>query len=335
MAHFITPQEIKQELPNTCPEQIAACRDAVGNILLGNDPRKLLIVGPCSIHNIDAAQEYARRLASLSSEVQDVFYIVMRTYFEKPRTVLGWKGLLYDPFLDGSNNLQEGIRLARKLLLFLAELNLAAATEFLEPLSYSYLGDLISWGSIGARTCQSPIHRQLASNLPMPVGIKNRCDGNIDIAIQACITANQPHNFLGIDASGMVCQIKSPGNNLAHLVLRGSETSPNYDPDSIEDALSCLDKANLLKAVVVDCSHGNSQKNYLKQQQVFQSVISCLRLPIRGIMLESFIQAGAQTHYVSKELGRSITDPCLDWETTERIILQAASSLRQKVISCV
>lgn len=146
MAHFITPQEIKQELPNTYQEQIAACRDAVGNILLGNDTRKLLIVGPCSIHNIDAAQEYARRLAGLSAEVQDVFYIVMRTHFEKPRTVLGWKGLLYDPFLDGSNNLQEGIRLARKLLLFLADLNLAAATEFLEPLSYSYLGDLISWG---------------------------------------------------------------------------------------------------------------------------------------------------------------------------------------------
>lgn len=222
MQPFITPQDLKTQLPLCKKEQIASSRQTISNILQGQDPRILLIVGPCSIHNVDAAKEYARRLQKLSCDVGDVFFIAMRTYFEKSRTSLGWKGLMYDPYLDGSNNLQEGLKASRALLLYLSELGLAAATEFLEPLSHAYISDLISWGAIGARTCQSPIHRQLASSLEMPIGFKNRCDGNIDIAIQACLTANESHRFLGINDYGYVAEIQSKGNSHTHLVLRGS-----------------------------------------------------------------------------------------------------------------
>lgn len=343
MPNFITPKETKTTLPLRQHAFIAATRDAIGDILHGRDSRILLVVGPCSIHNIDAAIEYAMRLQRLSTEVQDVFLVCMRTYFEKSRTALGWKGLLYDPHLDGSHNLQEGIRLSRELLVYLADLGLPAATEFLEPLSYSYLGDSISWSSIGARTCQSPVHRELASSLKMPVGIKNRCDGNIDIAIQACITAREPHHFLGIDQEGRVSQIDSTGNKMVHLVLRGSENSPNYDAASIEKARLLLVKTGLLEAIVVDCSHDNCQRKYLQQKAVFANVIeqiSCGSSAIKGIMLESYLLGGSQMgssqgHFFSKELRQSITDPCLDWETTEQLIRQGADLLRKRATLCV
>jgi 3-deoxy-7-phosphoheptulonate synthase len=338
MPNFITPKECKTKWPLKRPEFIEGARRAIGNILHGTDPRLLLVVGPCSIHNIACAKEYAKQLHALSCEVSDVFYICMRTYFEKARTSLGWKGLLYDPHLDGSHNIQDGIGLARELLSYLSELGLPAGSEFLEPLSYSYIGDGVSWGSIGARCCQSPVHRQLASSLPMPVGIKNRCDGSIDIAIQGIITARESHHFLGIDQEGRACQIRSSGNPLAHLVLRGSDKGPNYDPISIERASECLRKAGLLDAVIVDCSHDNSQKNYKLQKQVFSAVleqIACTTTPIRGIMVESNLLAGSSVGTLHKDKGLSITDACLDWETTEQMVRQGAHLLRQKVISCV
>ncbi len=338
MPNLISPNELKNRLPLQNQRHIEDSRTTIGKIINGQDSRLLLIVGPCSIHSIEAAKEYARRLKRLSTDLQDVFFICMRAYFEKPRTALGWKGFLYDPFLDGSYSLHEGIKLSRELLLYLSELELPAATEFLEPLYSSYISDVISWGSIGARTSQSPIHRQLASNLPMPIGFKNRCDGNIDIAIQASLTARQSHHFIGIDQDAKACQINSPGNEHTHLVLRGSTAKPNFDVASIEKASRLLKQTNLPQGIVVDCSHDNSRKNHLNQKFIFNSLVNQIATStsaIRGIMVESFIEAGQQTGSLSSALGQSITDPCLDWETTEHIIRQGADILRQKVLSCV
>ncbi len=337
---FITPNEVKNALPLLLKEEICAARDTICNILHGLDARILLIVGPCSIHNIDAAKDYANRLQRLSCEVEDVFFICMRTYFEKSRTSLGWKGLLYDPFLDGSNSIADGIRLARELLIYLSNIHLPAAIEFLEPLFGPYISDCISWGSIGARTCQSPIHRQLISGLNMPVGIKNRDDGNIDIAIQACLTAREPHHFLGINDSGNICQQVTKGNSLLHLVLRGANTGPNYSSSKIADASKRLKQASLLESIVVDCSHDNSQRDHLQQPKVFSDIITQItssNSPVKGIMLESFLEEGSTNSVADAFLGRSITDPCLDWQTTEQIIRQGADMLRlhSKVFSCI
>jgi len=312
---MITPKALKAELP--LKKEVKTYQKTVEEILLGKDPRRLLLIGPCSIHNIDSAYEYALRLKRLASQVEDRFFICMRTYFEKARTALGWKGLLYDPQLDGSHNMNEGMRLARTLLIALAELDLPAASEFLEPHTPAYLADCISWASIGARTCQSPIHRQLASNLDMPIGFKNRCDGNIDMAINACLTAKEVHHYLGINDDGYLVEVKSRGNPLPHLVLRGSEAKPNFDYQSIVEASHRLQVAGLVDAIIVDCSHDNSQRNYLQQPEVF---LSAMQSPIRGIMVESFLEAGAQSFPINKR--QSITDPCLDWQATEDLILK-------------
>lgn len=319
MSRFITPAELKR---NHSHAFVAQARKTIADILQGVDPRRLLIVGPCSIHSLDHAKEYARRLKSLSQEVQDVFYICMRAYFEKPRTALGWKGLLYDPFLDGSNNLEAGLKMSRELLVYLQQLEIPVATEFLEPLSYHYLGDLVSWGSIGARTCHSPIHRQLASYLTMPVGFKNPINGDIEIAVQACLTAAQSHSFLGIDDVGQVTQLESRGNPLCHVVLRGSETGPNFDNASIRYCQQRMKQEKLLDAIIVDCSHDNCQKDYLKQTHIFEQLMQ--QPDIRGIMIESFLEAGSQGSYFSQERGQSITDPCLNWEMTETMIRAGA-----------
>ncbi len=334
MLKLFTPTELKTALPLANQEGILSARKEIAKILKGASDRTLLIVGPCSIHDVESAKEYARRLKALSAEVDDVFLVVMRTYFEKSRTTLGWKGLLYDPSIDGSNNLEQGLRASREVLVYLNQIGLAAATEFLEPLSFAYLGDGISWGSIGARTCQSPAHRQLASLLNMPVGIKNRCDGNIDIAIQACCTAKIPHSFIGIDQDGTVCQITSAGNNMVHLVLRGSKTDTNYDKKTVEQASLQASRAGLLSSIIVDCSHDNCQGDYRKQEPVFFDVIeqiACKPCSIRGIMLESNLMAGSS---LSKDGGISITDPCLDWETTLTMIRQGATMLRNKAVIC-
>jgi 3-deoxy-7-phosphoheptulonate synthase len=273
----------------------------------------------------------------LADEVQDVFCIAMRTYFEKSRTTLGWKGLLYDPHLDDSHDMHEGILLSRKLLQDVTEMGLATATEFLDPLASYYISDYICWGSIGARTCQSPIHRQLASALHMPVGFKNRTDGNVDTAIGAVVTAKCPHQFLGIDDDGCICKVTGSGNPYPHLVLRGGEDRPNYDPLSIEWAARALRQANLAQTIIVDCSHDNSQKKYWQQPKVFSFLIDQVRKgysPIRGLMLESFLLAGNQDAAMIKDMGVSITDPCLDWQMTEEIIRQNADVLRHNREYC-
>ncbi len=337
MLKLITPKELKVAMPLPNQEAIIRTRKEIADIIKGVSERTLLVVGPCSIHDLDSAMEYARCLKELSCEVEDVFLLCMRTYFEKSRTSLGWKGLLYDPDIDGQNNLQKGLEASRQLLVYLNQLGLPAGTEFLEPLSLAYLEDGISWGSIGARTCQSPVHRQLASGLSMPVGMKNRCDGNVEIAIQACLTAQKPHTFIGISPDGYAATVKTSGNSLSHLVLRGAKNYTNYDSSSVKEASHLLRRAGLLNRIVVDCSHDNCEGDYRNQERVFFDVIKQLESPpnsICGLMVESFLLPGAQSDMLSKTRGASITDPCLDWETTKMMIRQGANSLRKKAAIC-
>jgi 3-deoxy-7-phosphoheptulonate synthase len=292
------------------------------NILTNKNERLLLICGPCSIHDPESAYEYAKRLFCLSSEVKDVFMIVMRTYFEKSRTSSGWKGFISDPDLDGSYDIASGLYKSRKLLSDITDLGLATATEFLDPITAPYISDFISWGSIGARTSQSPIHRQLATDLEMPIGFKNRTDGNIDVAIQGCSVAKNPSHFLSIDKTGKVCKIISKGNIHPHIVLRGGEMGPNYSYECVQNAKELLEMAALTPTLIVDCSHDNSRKNPYAQSDVFFDLIqqiTATNSPIRGMMLESFWE------------NSSFTDPCLDWNQTEQLIREGAKLLREKV----
>jgi len=321
-----SPAELLAEFPLTEKQNqfIHRARQEVQDALFHHRSRLLMIVGPCSIHDISSAQEYASRLADLTKEVSDTFVVVMRVYFEKPRTSLGWKGMIYDPFLDGTNAMANGLRLTRQLLLELADMGVPAAAEFLDPLSAHYFSDLITWGCIGARTSESQTHRQMASSLPMPVAFKNNTMGNIEVAVHGVLSAAIPHTFLGIDSQGKVCQQTSGGNPHCHIVLRGGENSPNYDPDSISEALDLLHKNSLPPKVLIDCSHDNSRRKHEQQVSVFQSIIHQIKegeKGIRGLILESHLQGGQQP-LESDELrfGVSITDACLDWETTAKLI---------------
>lgn len=334
---FVSPKSLRKEIPLTYEflSQVSAWRQNVVEILQGKDERLLLIVGPCSIHDVVTAHEYAERLKIVAEEVADVFFIIMRAYFEKPRTLFGWKGLLYDPHIDNTSDMLLGVRKSRALLSSLTQLGLPAATEFLDPLASYYLSDFITWGSIGARTVQSQIHRQLASSLAMPIGFKNRTDGNIECAVQAILAAKQPHAFLGIDENGTISQQYGSGNLFPHLVLRGGETEPNYDPDSIRYAEMQLASAALPSRLIVDCSHDNCKKSFQRQCEVFSSVIQQVErgaTAIRGLMLESFLlDSDASTRDASRI---SITDPCLGWDTTRELILQSAEKLRSHTLSC-
>lgn len=323
----------KHPLSTENSQKISKWREEIQAILAGNDPRLLLIVGPCSIHNKNAAYEYATLLKELSEQVKEHFFIVMRTYFEKARTQIGWKGLLYDPHLDSSDDIATGIVSARSLLIDLVELGLPTGCEFLDPLAANYISDLISWGSIGARTAQSQIHRQLASDLPMPVGFKNRTDGNIEVAIQSILAANRAHTFLSIGNEGQVCIKKSSGNIFPHLVLRGGEQNENFDKASITSAAKLLQTAKLPLGIIVDCSHDNSKKSCFRQGKIFSYLIHekiAGLSALRGIMLESFLLEGTQSTLTSKvysleeiAYGASLTDPCLDWQATKALILEA------------
>lgn len=314
---------------------IGQSRQTINNILSGIDPRLLLIIGPCSIHDLISAREYAEKLKELASALSPQFFVVMRVYCEKPRTTAGWKGFLYDPFLDGSNQIKAGIELTRKLLLDLADLGVPAATEFLDPLTAYYYDDLISWGSIGARTSSSQTHRQLASSLTMPMGIKNGIAGNISAAIDGVIAASHPHTYLGINIAGVKSIIRTNGNQNAHIVLRGGESGPNYDPLSVSSALSKLEQAGLPPRLIIDCSHHNSNKLHFHQTAVFQSALQQIiegNTNIRGCLIESHLFAGSQalTPDPKKlEYGISITDPCLDWKTTRHLLLWGAQHFAQ------
>jgi 3-deoxy-7-phosphoheptulonate synthase len=332
---IIPPAELQELLPSSEIQRnfIFETRTAINKILSGKDDRLILVVGPCSIHDINAAKEYAYRLSLLSRQVEDRFLIIMRVYLEKPRSIFGWKGLIHDPYLDGSYDLMTGLKWSRQLLLELASMKVAAGTEFLEFITPSYIADLVSWGSIGARTCTSQPHRQLASSLPMPVGIKNALDGNVANAIGGVLSAAVPQACISIGPNGYASLLKTSGNPFGHLILRGSSHRSNYDNQSIKEASILLHEAGLSPTLIVDCSHGNSQKNYSAQEAVFEYLIEQVisgNKNIIGMMLESHLNEGSQTHpgeLSQLQYGVSLTDPCINWKTTEKLILSAHRSL--------
>ncbi|ACF14512.1 phospho-2-dehydro-3-deoxyheptonate aldolase [Chloroherpeton thalassium ATCC 35110] len=335
---LISPRALKNELPTTdaANEIVVEARQVVQNIIDKKDDRLLAIVGPCSIHDVAAAKEYASKLAKLHKELKDKVYILMRVYFEKPRTTIGWKGFINDPHLDDSYDMQFGLRAARQLLTEITEMGLPTATEFLDPITPQYIDDLVSWAAIGARTIESQTHREMASGLSMPVGFKNSTDGRLQVAIDAMRSAMHPHNFLGIDQDGKTSIIQTTGNSSGHIVLRGGSSRPNYDPESINEAADKLQKADLAPAVMVDCSHANSGKKYERQEPVWQSILDLFIAGnpyIIGMMLESHLKEGNQPipADLSKLIyGVSITDECISWETTERLLRESYKQLSDK-----
>jgi 3-deoxy-7-phosphoheptulonate synthase len=330
-----TPAEVKAKLPlsERARQTVLQGRRTVEAILDGRDPRLLVVVGPCSIHDVKAAREYARRLKQLHDAVSDSLYIVMRVYFEKPRTTVGWKGLINDPRLDDSFHIEEGLHLARELLLDIAELGLPASTEALDPITPQYIGDLITWTAIGARTTESQTHREMASGLSTPVGFKNGTDGSLQVAINALQSAATGHSFLGIDQNGQCTVLRTRGNRYGHVVLRGG-AQPNYDSVSVALAEKELQKAGLRTKLVVDCSHANSNKDPALQPLVLENVVNQIlegNQSIIGVMLESHLNWGSQklcSDLSKLAYGVSVTDACIDWSTTEACLRDAASRLR-------
>ncbi|MBF7052601.1 3-deoxy-7-phosphoheptulonate synthase [Halomonas sp. KAO] len=323
---LITPEALKQEIPLTdvAEQTVIEGRHTIQRILDGEDPRLLVVVGPCSIHDVDAALDYARRLRRLADEVKDSLYIVMRVYFEKPRTTVGWKGLINDPNLNGSFEIEKGLHTARKLLVELSEMGLPLATEALDPISPQYIQDCISWSAIGARTTESQTHREMSSGLSCPVGFKNGTDGSLGVAVNALQSVAHPHNFLGIDYKGRVAIIRTRGNAYGHVVLRGGNGKPNYDSVSVALAEQELNKAGIKPNIMIDCSHANSNKDAALQPLVLENVTNQLldgNRSIIGLMVESNIGWGNQKlpeDLDQLQYGVSITDACIDWETTEQ-----------------
>lgn len=335
MAPLLTPRALKSELPATeaANKTVFTSRQRVTNIIQRKDPRLLVVVGPCSIHDVRGATEYAQKLNALRSQLADQMEIVMRVYFEKPRTTIGWKGLINDPHLDGTHDIETGLKIARRLLLDITAMGLPAATELLDPITPQYIADLVTWTAIGARTTESQTHREMASGLSMPVGFKNSTDGSLQTAIDAMGAARQPHSFLGIDQDGLTSIVRTTGNSAGHIVLRGGRTRPNYDPQSIAGAERKLVEAGLPPVLMVDCSHANSGRQPARQEHVWRSVIKQRAGGTRsliGAMLESYLSEGNQPfpQPVSKLVyGVSITDPCISWEVTERLLRQGHKAL--------
>lgn len=325
---LIPPVQLKQQLPTTeaAMRTVVDGRQEVERILDGSDPRLLVVVGPCSIHDEASAVEYAGRLLALRQALRDRYCIVMRVYFEKPRTTIGWKGLIYDPNLDGSDDVELGLTRARALLLKINELGLPAATEFLDPIVPQYIDDLVAWAAVGARTTESQTHRQMASGLSMPVGFKNSTDGTLQVALDAMLSARHPHSFLGIDSGGLTSVIRTTGNPYGHLVLRGGKAGTNYDRESIAAAVAALRKAGLREGLMVDCSHANSAKVFARQEEVWKSVLEQRAAGNRAlvaVMIESHLFEGNQplpADHTQLKYGISITDACVGWETTERML---------------
>jgi 3-deoxy-7-phosphoheptulonate synthase len=323
-----SPTALMEELPPTPPQAdfVAASRQEIHRVIFTEDRRLLLIVGPCSIHDLDAGRDYAARLAKLSAEVSDRIMIVMRVYFEKPRTTVGWKGLIMDPYLDASNDIVTGLRYARTFLREVLDLGLPTATELLDPITPQYIADLICWSAIGARTTESQTHRQMASGLSMPLGFKNGTDGTLNSAVNAIRAAAQPQTFMGVNSAGRAAAIVTRGNPNCHIVLRGGTNGPNYSAAHIAETSRTLDKAGLLRSILVDCSHANSDKNPTHQPKVMQEIVSQITAgdnAIIGAMIESNIEAGSQTFpqpRANLKYGVSITDGCIDWPTTEKLI---------------
>ena len=334
-----TPAQVLADMPlsETAQRVVIESRDAIRNVLHGRDDRLLVIVGPCSVHDPRAALDYARRLSALNGELKDELLIVMRVYFEKPRTTVGWKGLINDPDIDGSHNIRKGLLLARRVLLGVLDEGVPAATEFLEPTSPQYIADAVSWGAIGARNTESQIHRQLASGLSMPIGFKNATDGSVKAAINGCYAASQQHGFFGVDHLGRACVVETLGNPDCHVVLRGSSHGPNYDAGSIAAAMAearaeMPEGSAAVCGLVVDCSHGNSGKDEVRQTEVVRELaarIAAGEPGIAGLMMESFIEGGNQPAGPLDTLvyGRSITDRCISWPDTEALLRDLARAV--------
>ncbi|RPF20738.1 3-deoxy-7-phosphoheptulonate synthase [Myceligenerans xiligouense] len=336
-----TPRDILTALPLGPHRRtlVANSRRAVRDVLRGEDDRLLVVVGPCSVHDPAAALEYARRLAAVAEELADELVVVMRVYFEKPRTTLGWKGLINDPHLDGSHDVPHGLRLAREVLLGVLDAGVPAACEFLEPTSPQYLADAVTWGAIGARNAESQVHRQLVSGLPMPVGFKNATDGDVQVAVDGCVTAASRHTFFGADDTGRTVLVQTTGNPDCQVILRGGRSGPNYGEQDVAAALSVVRAPGAGRStragVVVDASHGNSRKDHVRQAGVVREIAARLadgEPGITGLMMESFLVAGAQMPGGLETLtyGKSVTDACMDWETTEDLLRTLATAIRDR-----
>ena len=333
---LLPPSQLHDDIPVTtqATRTVSEARRTLAAILSGHDPRLFVVVGPCSIHDIKAAMEYARKLKALADELKEQLFIVMRVYVEKPRTTVGWKGLINDPRMDDSFRIDEGLHVARRLLVDLNEMGLPCGTEALDPITPHYLGDLIAWSAIGARTTESQTHRELASGLSSPVGFKNGTDGNLDVALNAMLSAAQPHAFLGINGDGQVAVTQTRGNAFGHLILRGGSV-PNYDSVAVSEAEAALKAAKLPVNIVVDCSHANSRKNHALQTLVLKDVVHQIadgNRAIKGVMLESNLFEGNQKLGRLEDLryGVSITDACLGWDTTAEALREAAARLRAR-----
>ena len=336
---LITPQALKQEMPLSAEAAatVEKGRQAIYDIMDGRDHRLFVVVGPCSIHDVEAARDYATRLKKLADEVSDTLLVVMRVYFEKPRTTVGWKGLINDPHLNDTFDIEQGLHIGRRLLLDIAEMGLPTATEALDPISPQYLQDTIAWSAIGARTTESQTHREMSSGLSMAIGFKNGTDGSLDVAVNAMKSVSHPHSFLGINQQGQVAIIRTKGNNYGHVVLRGGGGKPNYDSVSVALCEQALDKAGLRKSVMVDCSHANSSKDPAIQPLVMQDISHQIlegNQSIQGLMVESNINWGNQSipeNLADLKYGVSVTDACIDWPTTEKAI----RDMRDKLKDCL
>ncbi len=332
----IAPRDLRQVFPvsDAAGRFVIESRSHIMNILRGLDRRLMVVVGPCSIHDLKAALEYADRLSALSRELSDQLFLVMRVYFEKPRTTIGWKGLINDPDMNSTHQISKGLGIARHLLCAVTEKKLPIATEMLDPITPEYLADLLSWGAIGARTTESQPHREMASGLSFPVGFKNGTDGNLQIAVDAIRSSLHPHSFLGIDKDGKSAILQTEGNPDLHIVLRGGTKKPNYLPEDMARTVDLMKQAQLFPSIMVDCSHGNSGKDYRKQPLVLDRILAQIEAGqgnICGVMIESNLEAGNQPipgDLALLKYGVSITDPCLDWQTTEAILRQACERLR-------
>ncbi len=327
-----TPEAVLAELPASAAaaETVRRARDDIRNALAGSDDRLVLIVGPCSIHDVDAGMEYARRLADLRRRTSDRLIVVMRAYFEKPRTTVGWKGMINDPHLDGSCDMEAGLRAARRLLLAANELELPCATEFLDPIVPQYIADLVAWTAIGARTTESQTHREMASGLSMPVGFKNATDGQLSAAVNALASARAAQAFLGVDAAGRTSIVRTTGNPDVHIVLRGGGGRSNYSADDIAGACAAVGASGGARPVMVDCSHDNSGKDHRNQPGVFRCLLeqyAAGRKAILGMMVESNLVSGSQKLGSDLTRGKSITDECIDWATTEQLLGEAYEKL--------
>ena len=321
-----TPRDVVAELPasDAALETVTAARHALRRALSGADSRLVVICGPCSIHDPDSAIDYARRLAALSRRVRDRCIVIMRAYFEKPRTTIGWKGLIYDPARDDSHDMNRGLREARRLLLAINDLGVPCATEFLDPIVPQYTADLVAWAAIGARTTESQTHRQMASGLSMPVGFKNATDGTVQSALDAMLAATHAQSFLGIDPSGKTSIVRTTGNPDVHLILRGGASGPNYDAANVGAVIGALaTHPETARPVMIDCSHGNSNKDYHRQSTVFRDVLHAIangQRGILGLMLESHLVEGRQQMSTDLTYGQSITDGCIGWDETETLL---------------